>query len=312
MTLPESASASTRERAILPPGLMLVVAVVAMSGAGPIIKLVTAPPHVVAAWRLVFAVAFIAIVLAVRGRALLQVRLTRHERMLGAAAGIMLAFHFWAWIASLRYTTVASSVVLVSMQPIFVALFSGLFLRERAGRMQWLGIAIACTGAAVLALGDAREGGALSRTVLFGDALALSGAVLVAGYYVIGRRLRQKLDLFVYIGIVYGIAALVLVAVIMIDPRADLVGYPASDWWLILAMAAGPMMLGHTSINYALKYVRAYVANIALLGEPVLATLIAWVLPQLREVPTLFTLAGAILIGTGILLGAHRPGQPAA
>ncbi|MGQ0813672.1 MAG: DMT family transporter [Gemmatimonadota bacterium] len=301
----------TAERA-LSPWLVLVVAVVAMSWAGPVIKLVTAPPQVVAAWRLVFAVAFIALVLAARGRDLLSVRLTRHEWLLAVSAGVMLAFHFWSWIASLQYTTVASSVVLVSMQPIFVAVFSGVFLQERATRVQWLGIGVACAGAMILALGDAHEDGALSRSALFGDALALIGAVLVAGYYVIGRRLRQRLDLFVYIGIVYGIAALVLITVIVSDPRAHMIGYPASDWWLILALAAGPMMLGHTGINYALKYVRAYVANIALLGEPVLATLIAWLLPQLREVPSLFTLAGAILIGTGILLGARRPGQPAA
>lgn len=290
---------------------MLVVAVFALSWAGPVIKLISAPPHVVAAWRLIFACMFIAVVLIARRKHIRFVRLTRGEWLLAAAAGVMLAFHFWSWIASLRYTTVASSVVLVSMQPIFVAALSGLFLRERATRMQWIGILVACSGAIVLALGDAHVDGAMSKSALFGDALALIGAVLVAGYYIIGRKLRQKLDLWVYIGIVYGMAALVLVAVIAVDPGAQMTGYPAFDWWLFVAMAAGPMMLGHTSVNYALKYVRAYVANIALLGEPVLATMIAWMLPQIREIPSLFTLAGAVLIGTGIILGAKRPVEAA-
>ena len=297
----------TEEKPSVSPGLMLVVAVFALSWAGPVIKLISAPPHVVAAWRLIFASLFIAAVLLVRRKNIRFVRLTRGEWLLATGSGVMLAFHFWAWIASLRYTTVASSVVLVAMQPIFVAFLSGIFLRERATSRQWTGILVACGGAILLAFGDAHVDGALSRSALFGDALALIGAVLVAGYYIIGRRLRQKMDLWVYIGIVYGIAALVLVAVIAIDPSAEMTGYPAFDWWLFVAMAAGPMMLGHTSVNYALKYIRAYVANIALLGEPVLATLIAWMLPQIREVPTLFTLAGAILIGSGIMLGAKRP-----
>jgi drug/metabolite transporter (DMT)-like permease len=118
--------------------------------------------------------------------------------------------------------------------------------------------------------------------------------------------LRQSLDLWVYIGIVYGIAALVLAGVVIADPSVDMLGYPQRDWLIFLALAAGPMMIGHTGINYALKYVRAYVANIAILGEPVGATLIAWLLPQIREVPSLVTLAGALLIGGGILLGARR------
>lgn len=299
------------EKPRVSPGLMLVVAVFALSWAGPVIKLISAPPHVVAAWRLIFACMFIAVVLIVRRKHIRFVRLTHGEWLLAVGAGVMLAFHFWAWIASLRYTTVASSVVLVSMQPIFVAALSGLFLRERATRMQWIGILVACSGAIVLALGDAHVDGAMSKSALFGDALALIGAVLVAGYYIIGRKLRQKLDLWVYIGIVYGMAALVLVAVIAVDPSAQMTGYPAFDWWLFVAMAAGPMMLGHTSVNYALKYVRAYVANIALLGEPVLATMIAWMLPQIREIPSLFTLAGAVLIGTGIMLGAKRPVEEA-
>jgi drug/metabolite transporter (DMT)-like permease len=282
------------------PGLALLIAVVAMSWAGPLIRFTSAPAEVVSAWRLVFSVAFIAVVLLARRKHTPKPDLSRKDWLLAVAAGVMLALHFWSWIASLRYTSVASSVVLVDMQPIFVALLSGIALREPPSRMQWAGIMLACAGAVVIALGD--SGG---KDNFFGDVLALSGAVFVSCYYVIGRRLRQQLDLWVYIGIVYGIAALVLVSIVIANPETRLTGYPRSDWLIFLALAAGPMMLGHTGVNYALKYVRAYVANIALLGEPVGATLIAWLLPQIHEVPPITTFAGAVLIGGGILLGAR-------
>ena len=297
---------SSDKQPLLPPGLVLLVAVLAMSWAGPLIKFTTAPAQVVSAWRLVFSVAFIAMVLLARRKSLPPLRLSGRDWFLAVAAGIMLALHFWTWIASLRYTSVAASVVLVDMQPIFVALMSGALLRERASRVQWLGILVACAGAIVIGLGDARSTGSFSRSALFGDALALSGALFVSGYYVIGRRLRQQLELWVYIGVVYGIAAVVLLLIAGLDGSADLTGYPSRDWLIFLALAAGPMMLGHTGVNYALRYVRAYVANVALLGEAVGATLIAWLLPQLHEVPALATLAGAVLIGTGILLGSRR------
>jgi drug/metabolite transporter (DMT)-like permease len=296
-----------RERPALPPGLVLLIAVLAMSWSGPLIKFATAPAQVVSAWRLVFAVGFIAFMLIVRRTPASAARMSRPEWLLAAGAGVMLALHFWSWIASLQYTTVMSSVALVSMQPIFVAAFSGALLHERATRAQWLGIILACVGAVIVGIGDARgAGGTLSRAALFGDALALLGCLLGSGYYVIGRRLRQKLDLWVYTFIVYGMAALVLIVVIMLDPATRLTGYPRTDWWVFLAIAAGPMLLGHTGINYALRYVRAYVANIAILGEPVGATIIAWWL--LHESPSPLTLAGAAFIGVGILLGAR--GRP--
>lgn len=296
----------------LPPGIVLLVAVAAMSWAGPLTKFSSAPAQVVSAWRLIFSVAFIAIVLIARRHHTPWPRLSTKDWMLAAGAGVMLALHFWAWIASLRYTTVAASVVLVDMQPIFVAILSGMLLHERATRVQWIGILISCAGAVVIGAGDAHANGAFSRSAIFGDILALSGALFVSGYYIIGRRLRQQLDLWVYTGVVYGIAALVLILAVAIDPRTSLRGYPSNDWLIFLALAAGPMMLGHTGVNYALRYVRAYVANLAILGEPVGATLIAWLLPQLHEVPSIATLAGAVLIGTGILISASRRPEPAA
>lgn len=286
--------------AFVSPWAALGVAVLAVSWAGPLVRLADAPALSVAAWRMVFAVAFIAVVVAGRGSLLRGVRLSGREWGLAVASGVLLAGHFWTWIASLDYTSVASSVVIVSLQPFIVALLSAWLLAERPTRAQWIGIGIAMAGAMTVGWGDFSAGPA----VLFGDALAFLAAWLVAGYYLIGRVLRRKLDLWAYIGVVYGIAALVLVAAMLATPSAPALGFSRGTWWVFVALAAGPMMLGHTGVNYAIRYVPAYVANLFMLGEPIGATLIAWALPAIREVPPPQTLAGGALILLGIALGS--------
>ena len=302
-----SSSSPVPARPPLPPGLVLLVGVAAMSYAGPLVRFSSAPALIIAAWRLTFSVALIALVLSFRPAAWRGVRLSAREWLQAGAAGLLLAAHFWSWIASLDLTTVSSSVVLVSTQPIFVALFSTLFLHERATALQWLGILIAVAGAVVIGWGDFGRG----STALAGDLLATAGAVFVSGYYVIGRNLRKKLDLWLYIGIVYGVAAAAFIGLAALHPGAALTGYPARDWLIFAALAAGPMMLGHTGVNYALRYLRAYIANLALLGEPIGATMIAWLLPAIHEVPGPQTVAGAILILGGIALGVARSGRSA-
>jgi drug/metabolite transporter (DMT)-like permease len=284
----------------LSPALVLLVGVSAMSVAGPLVRFSSAPALVIAAWRLTFSVALIALVLAFRRDSWRGIRLSKREWLAAASAGLLLAAHFWSWIASLAMTTVASSVVLVSTQPIFVAAMSTLLLHEPATTRQWTGIVVAVAGALVIGWGDLRFGG----TALLGDGLAVAGALFVSGYYIIGRKLRQKLDLWVYIGIVYGVAAGAFLLLAGMLPGAALTPWPPRDWLIFLALAAGPMMLGHTGMNYALRYLKAHVANLALLGEPVGATLIAWLL--LNEAPAVQTMAGAMLILAGVLLGVTR------
>ncbi len=284
-----------------PPGLILLVAVAGMSWGGPLVRLATAPALAVAAWRLIFSTLIILLVLVVR-RELGLLRLARGEWGLALAAGVMLAGHFWSWIGSLAYTSVASSVVLVNTQPIFVGLLSAVFLRERPRRLQWLGILVAVGGAAVIGWGDFGRGPA----PLLGDLMSVAGAVFVACYYVIGRRLRPRMQLWTYTGVVYGIAALVLTIAVLLSPGISLARYPAGDWLVFLALAAVPMMIGHTGVNYALRFVPAHVANVALLGEPIGATLIAWLLPAIHETPPPQTLVGGALILIGITLGMWR------
>jgi drug/metabolite transporter (DMT)-like permease len=126
---------------------------------------------------------------------------------------------------------------------------------------------------------------------------------MAAGYFSIGRSLRQKLDLWAYTGLVYGAAAMVLTLGVLWMPEAPLTGYPLQDWAVFFGLAAVPMMMGHTGINYALRYLPAYVANLASLGEPVGATIIAWLLPAIAEVPPPQTLLGGTMILLGIALG---------
>lgn len=289
-----------------PPGFVLLIAVLAISWAGPLVRFASAPALAVALWRLVFSVAFIAIMLLARGGLKEALRLRRSEWLLAVVSGIMLAAHFWSWIASIDLTSVASSVVLVNSQPLMVAVLSAVFLAERPTSLQVVGILVAVGGAAVIGWGDFNRGPA----PLLGDALALAGAAFVSVYYVIGRRLRQRLELWTYIGVVYGIAAVVLLVAVVAHPAVRVAGYPSSDWLVFLALAAGPMMLGHTGVNYALRYIPAYVANLALLGEPVGATLLAWALPGIRERPSLQTVVGGGLILMGIALGVIRRKRP--
>lgn len=307
LELPEpSMTNRTRSLPLLPPGFALMGAVAAISFAGPLVRFSTADALVISAWRLLFSVGFISLILLGRRSILGGVRLTRREWMLGIGAGLLLAGHFWAWVASIQLTTIASSSVLVSTQPLFVAGLSVVFLRESPSPRQWVGIVVAILGAAVIGWGDLALGG----SALLGDALALSAGMMSAGYFTIGRKLRQRLDLWAYTGLVYGAAALPLTLVVLLSPSTDLTGHSLQNWMVFLGLAAVPMMLGHSGINYALRYLPAYVANLASLGEPVGATLIAWVLPAIREIPPPQTLLGGILVLTGIALGTLGMGTP--
>jgi drug/metabolite transporter (DMT)-like permease len=291
----------------VPPVLALVVAVAAFSWAGPLVRFTEAPALAISLWRLLVAVGVIVLLVTFRreGWRPLAVLSTR-DWIMGASAGVLLALHFWSWIASVQYTSIASSVILVSTQPLFVALLSALFLRERPRAVEWAGLTLAVAGAGWIGWGDAAAGG----TALFGDALALGAALLAAAYYIVGRSIRQRVDLWSYVLVVYGSASLVLLIAVGARPDVALVeGYGRGDWAVFVALALGPMLLGHTGVNYAIRYLRAYLANLAVLGEPLGATLIAWLLPAIAERPSGTTLAGGalILLGIAVALSGSRP-----
>lgn len=287
---------------LLSPFGVLFVSVLAMSCAAPLVRFSDANPLAISFWRLAISLPLIAAMLTLLGQWGELRRLRGTEWAVAGVAGVLLAGHFATWIASVQYTSVAASVALVSTQPVWVALFAMVTLGEKPHPRQWAGIALAVAGAAVIGWGDL-DGG--SRPLL-GDLLALIGAVLVAGYYVIGRKLRQRVETWAYVGVVYGFAALALLISLLVTRVPLAAGYSSTDWLVFLALALGPMMIGHTGQNYALGFLPAYAVNLTLLGEPVGATVLAWLLPGIAEVPTLEALAGGVLILSGILLGLRR------
>ena len=284
----------------MPPLLVLIVAVLAVTYAGPVIRFTAAPAVAIAFWRL----ALVLPVTFALSRSESRRSLDRASLLLMVLSGLLLAVHFWTRIASLRFTTVASSVLLVNLRPIFVWAIAAAWLHERPGPRERWGIALAVLGATLIGVGDARA----SLGALGGDLLALAGALAAAGYSVIGRRVRQTIGVWRYVNLVYGVAALSL-GVIALVGRAPLTGFAAGDWAVFAALAAGPMLVGHTGMNYALKHFRATTVNVAGLGEPVGATLIAWLVPAIHEVPSVTALAGGAMVIAGIALSlSERPG----
>jgi drug/metabolite transporter (DMT)-like permease len=218
---------------------------------------------------------------------------TNRERLAGLAAGFFLALHFATWITSLDHTSVAASTVIVCSTPVWVALLVPLVTRDAVGRATVQGILVSVAGAVVIAWGDF----GLSREALFGDLLALAGAVSAACYVLAGRRLRPRVSLVTYTLVAYGSAALFLF-VLVLAFGLSLFGYEPATYGWIVALALGPQLIGHTSYNYTLRWVSAALVSVAMLGEPIGATLLAWIF--LQEVPGAATLAGGALILAGI------------
>jgi drug/metabolite transporter (DMT)-like permease len=294
---------STRRDSRAP--FVLTLALVGVSFSGPLVRLSHANALAIATWRLGFSLVVVAIALLITGEWRQWRRVSRRELAIATGAGAMLAIHFWSWNASIALTTVAASVVLVNTQPVVVALLSVFWLREAPSRRQWLGIAIAMLGALVVALPDfASASTAAHPRALLGDLLALVGAVAAAIYFVSGRRLRATLDLWPYVALVYGSCFVVLLMFAALT-GAPLTPQPPRELAIFAALALGPMLIGHTGLNWALKHSRAYVVNLTLLGEPVGATVLAALLPGIREVPGAATVIGGAVVLAGILMTAR-------
>lgn len=265
-----------------------------ISWAAVLVRLAAAPAPSVAFWRLVFSVALLSPVLWLSGQWRQLRRLGGRDWGLLALAGLFLGAHLTVWFVSLEYTSVASSTVLVTSHPLFVGLLSAAWLRESPGRREWAGILLAVAGSVMVGWGDFRSG----PDPLLGDALAVAGAVLTALYFVVGRRLRSRLGVWSYVVPVYAVAALVTGAA-SLATGAPLAGWDAPTWGYLAALAVGPMLLGHTSFNWALEHVRAYVVSVVILLEPLGATLLAVLVLGGGEIPSWPTVAG----GSGVLAG---------
>ncbi len=275
----------------------LAAGVVALGWSAILIRLAEAPPLAIAAYRMaggaVCLLPFAAGALAPIWRSL-----SRRERALWVGSALFLALHFALWIESLRHTSVASSVVLVTTNPIFAGLGGWLLLGEREGGAFWAGVACTLAGGVLLAWSDAHSWAGSG----WGNFLALAGAAMASGYLLCGRSLRRRLPLIPYVTLCYGLSGALLAGAAWGTGQA-LSGYPAATWLLLAAMAAGPTLIGHTAVNYALGHLPPGRVALTILGEPVAATGLAWWL--LAEPLTPARAAAGALVLAGIAWGVR-------
>jgi len=270
------------------------------------------PSLVIAALRLTFASLALAPIALIRYRADFQA-LTRHDLILGIFSGVFLAVHFATWITSLEFTTVASSVVLVSTGPLWVALFSPVILKEPLTKSVLIGMPLALLGGTVIGLSNSCQieqgiscpplNEFIQGQAFLGNFLALAGAWAVAGYLMIGRRLRVKMSLIPYILVVYSIAAIVLLIVMVAAGQTIFNWSPMSYLWILL-LALVPQLIGHSTYNWVLAFLPAVIVSIATLGEPIGSAILAYFI--LDETPTLLTIFGGILILSGIFIASTK------
>ncbi|MGI5879119.1 MAG: DMT family transporter [Syntrophomonadaceae bacterium] len=275
---------------LTPVYLAIFLAIVCMSTSSILIRFCTAPAIVMAFYRLVFT----------SGLGMFWSKeiltgnipfLSRRDKGFIIIAGIFLALHLGFWITSLSYTSISSSVLFTNQQVIFVLIFSIIFLKEKVTLPISGGIIIALGGCFLIASGDLQQG------KLFGDMLALTSGLFVAIYYIIGRNIRPRIEAMPYTVLVSAVAALVLLPFIIFS-GINLTGYTRLDWLLFVLMALLPGLGGHGVLNWALKYVKAPIVSVSILGESVGASILGLIIFQ--EILLPYQIIGGILILAGI------------
>ena len=275
----------------------LFVGVIALGCSAILIRLADAEPLAIAAYRMGGG-ALLLLPFTAKNAMYIWGALSLKEKIIWAGSGIFLAFHFAFWIESLSHTSVASSVVLATTNPIFAGIGAVVLLGEREGRNFWLGVVLAIGGSAVLAYSDF-----VGRDDSFwGNLLALSAAVMASAYILCGRKLRIKIPVATYVTGCYGFSGILLIgaAIILEQPLS---GYSNDTWLLLFVMILVPTLVGHTSVNYALGHLYPGKVALAVVGEPLVATGLAWWL--LQEVPTSSRFFACSIILMGIVLGSR-------
>ncbi len=269
----------------------LLFGLIGISFASVLIKLCAAPALTIAFYRLFIATLFYTLLAEIKS--LRPSTGPFKKKML--LSGLFLALHFITWITSLQYTSVISSVVIVQSSPLFAAIASALVLKELPGRKTLIGLGFGIGGMAGMAVVDLNQTG----SNLIGNILALAGAIFAAAYLIIGRSIRAHMDTINYVKWVYGSAA-GCVLVIIFFTSTPLTGFTPQTWLILMAIAAGPQIVGHTSLNYALKHLTAITVSLFTLAEPFGATLLAFFL--LGEQPSPLKIVCGVIILYGIAL----------
>lgn len=283
----------------------LTTAVIAVSFAAIFIRLAEAPALVIAFYRLFFTLIILVPHLLMQWKDLRMLKKTDIAGM--AASGLFLAGHFYLWISSLEHAPVAVSVVLVSVHPLIVAFAGHILLGDAIPGRFFTSMLLVLLGTAAIAA-EGVSGFTEGSTELQGSLMALGGAVMMAGYLLAGRRLRQNLSTTIYVSGTYGVAALLLFTAALMA-EIPLTGYPAREYALFIALAVIPTLLGHTVFNWALKKVRAALVSLLYLGEPLGATILALII--LREMPTSLQALGGLTILIGLYIVLRSGDQPA-
>jgi drug/metabolite transporter (DMT)-like permease len=284
------------------PYFALIIGVFAVSTGAIFVRLADAPALVIAAYRLGLASLILAPIACFKaGREIAA--LSGKDLKLAVLSGFFLAIHFATWISSLNYTSVANSVVLVNTNPLWVGLLTPFIAKERVKRATVISIMISVVGGIIIGYGDFATGG----KALLGDALALIGSICAAIYLLLGRNLRRKLSLLSYIFICYGSAAVIL-WIMVLCLGLPLAGFSQTTFYALWGMALVSQLTGHTSYNWALKWFSAGLIAVSLLGEPIGATILAYII--FDEGLTAYKIIGGIFILFAIYIAASSEGKP--
>ena len=296
---------TTRTTTTVTAGLVLSAGVLVIATASILIRYAQnaqVPSLSIAAIRLGVSALVLSVIVALRYAQWPQGVTMRHG-WLAVLSGVCLAAHFASWITSLQYTSVASSAALVATTPLCVGLVARVWFKEALNRYRVIGMVLTIAGSIGIAVSD--QTASVGTNPLLGNVLAIVGAISGSAYFLLGRGLRSDLPLLHYIWMTYGAAALVLLVAAIGFGFTTL---PASGmtWLVLIGLALGPQLLGHTSINYAMRHLSALLVTIALLAEPVGSAILAFVLFQEQVAPLQVMGLVALLLGIGVTAVGER------
>lgn len=282
------------EKPSIHPYIPIVIAIVSISFSAILVKLSNAESGVIAFYRMFLSVLIMAPIFF--AKYLHEIKdLTKRDWLFSSIAGIFLAFHFILWFESLNYTSVASSTVLVTLQPLFTFIGTYFFFKERLSFKTIVSGFIAIVGSVLISWGDFL----VSGKALYGDMLALIACGLVSAYMLFGQDVRKRISLMTYTTVVYTASMICLFFYVLI--KGESFGpYPPIEWVWFLLLAIVPNLFGHSILNWALKWVSANTISIAILLEPVGATILAYIIFNEHLLAT--QVFGGIVVIIGILL----------
>lgn len=281
------------EKPTIHPYIPILVGVISVAMSAIFVKMTTADAGVTAFYRMLFSILLMSPVFLYSYLPEIK-KLSKRDWAFSAVAGIFLAFHFILWFESLNFTSVASSTVLVTLQPLFAFAGTYFFFKERLSLKTLISGIVAITGSIIIAYGDFQ----VSGSALFGDVLALIACALITAYLLFGQDVRKRLSLVTYTFIVYGFSTITLFFYIIV--KGESFGpYPMGEWMWFLLLALIPNLLGHTLFNWAVKWVSTNVISIAILFEPVGAAVLAYFI--LGELISASQIIGGSIVIAGLL-----------